>query len=322
MKFWYNPKFLSIIFIILISIPALKGLTKEGFYTSHDGETHTARIAQYYQALSDGQFPPRVANTLYNGLGSPIFVYIYPNPYILGSITHLLGFSYSSSFKIIMALGFIFSGIFSYLWLRSFFENEKAALLGAIYYIWAPYRFSLIYVRGSISEVIAYTFLPLSFYSFTKLSKLNNPKWIAISAVSLALLLLSQNLVALMSIPVLSLYIFLLALFNKSIKYLFNSFIAGTWAITIAAFTYLPALFERNYVRLDEIIKVAYPGHFVTLNQLIYSPWGYGFDLPGVLNDQMSFQLGLAHIVIFLGFYILVNLFYFLAKKSYYSILK
>src|SRR3989344_4862571 len=201
MKFWYNPNFLAIFSTIILSVPALKSLSTSGFYTSHDGETHTARIAQYYEALKDGQIPPRVAGAFYNGLGSPIFVYIYPLPYLLGSAIHFLGFSYVNSFKLIMALSFIFSGIFSYIWLKEILKSEKAAFLGAIFYSWVPYRFSLIYVRASLSEILAYTFLPLVLYSLTKLASNRNLIWVATSALSLSFLLLSQNLVAAMTIP-------------------------------------------------------------------------------------------------------------------------
>jgi len=51
-----------------------------------------------YQALADGQFPPRFAGSFYNGIGSPIFVYIYPLPYLFGSAIHVLGFSFANSF--------------------------------------------------------------------------------------------------------------------------------------------------------------------------------------------------------------------------------
>jgi hypothetical protein len=220
-KFWYNPNFLAIVALLLLSIPALKSLAIPGFYTSHDGETHTARIAAYYQALADRQLPPRFAGNFYNGLGSPIFVYIYPVPYLLGSAVHLLGFSFADSFKILMAAGFIFSAIFAYLWLKEVFKSEKAAFLGALFYAWAPYRFLLIYVRASISELLAYTFLPLLFYSLTKLKEKQSLLWISSSAISFSLVLLSQNLVAMISSFIIGGYILILSFHSKSFKYLF-----------------------------------------------------------------------------------------------------
>ena len=133
MKFWYNPNFLAIFFLLILSIPALKSLATPGFYTSHDGETHTARIAQYYQAIKDGQIPPRWAPTLNNNFGSPIFVYIYPVPYLTGALIHAVGFSYADTFKLLMILTFILSGVFAYVWLIEIWQNPRAAFLGALF---------------------------------------------------------------------------------------------------------------------------------------------------------------------------------------------
>lgn len=303
---------MAIFFLVILSFPALKNLAIPGFYTSHDGENHTARMAQYYNALKDGQFPPRFAGNFYNGLGSPIFVYVYPLPYLIGSLIHLIGFSYANSFKILMGLSFIFSGLFSYLWFKELFKTERAAFLGALFYMWAPYRFLLIYVRASLSEALAYTFVPLAFYSFTKLSAKNNIRWVAVSAISYSLILLSQNLVALMISPVLLIYSLLITNI-KSPKTLILPMISFGWGILIAAVTYLPSILERKFVRFDENISNNYLGHFATLKQLFYSPWGFGFDLPGTVNDQMSLQIGLAHI--FVAVVVLGTLLVFLKKN-------
>ena len=305
---------MPILFLIMLSIPALKSLSKSGFYTSHDGETHTVRIAQYYLALKDGQVPPRFATSLYQGLGSPIFVYIYPLPYILGSLLHFLSLSFVDSFKLLMALCFIGSGLSSYFWLKGVFKSEKAAFLGALYYTWVPYRFSLIYVRASISEMLAYTFLPLTLFCLTKLAVKRNETRTAATAISLAIVLLSQNLVALISLPLVGAYLLVQSLFSKSFKVLILGIIALMWGFAISSFTYLPSLLERNYTRFDETFSKAYLDHFVTIEQLIRSPWDYGFDLKGTINDKMSFQIGLAHILI--ATVTILMLIYFLVTKK------
>jgi len=304
-KLAYSPNFLAIIVFLLFSAFALKDLTIPGFYTSHDGETHVARIAQYYQALKDGQIPPRFAGSFYNNFESPIFVYIYPTPYFFGSLAHLAGFSFVNSFKLLMALGFIFSSIFCYAWLKELFKSPSAAFLGAMVYAWSPYRFQLIYVRGSISEHLAYTFVPLALYSLTKLKSDNRIHYIALSAVSIALIMLSQNLVALISMPLIGAYVVFLNIVGRhDWKFYFQALIAAFWGFLLSAFTYLPSLFERKYIVFDKVFSLVFNSHFVTFWQLIRSPWGYGFDLPGVVNDQLSFQMGLIHLLIIMIFII------------------
>ena len=293
-----KPWILAFIALLVLSLFGLKDLSKLGFYTNHDGETHTARIAQYYQALKDGQLPPRFANSFYNGLGSPIFVYIYPVPYALGSLIHALGISYVNSFKLLMFLGFFASSLTAYVWLKEVFKSEKAAFLGALFYIWVPYRFSLVFVRASVSELIAYIFVPLTLFILSKLSQKPNLKWTAANAISFSLILLSQNLVALLSIPIIGVYAIILTAKSRSKKYFFLSTASAIWGFAIAQITYLPSQLELKYVRFSENINNTFVDHFVTLKQLIRSPWDYGFDLPGTVNDTLSFQIGLAQILV------------------------
>lgn len=297
---FFSPSVLAILAILFFSIFALKDLAKPGFYTNHDGETHTARIAQYYLALKDGQIPPRIAPSLYNGLGSPILTYIYPLPYFLASVVHTAGFSYTDSFEIIMALGFIASGIFAYFWQKELFQSEKAAFLGALFYIFVPYRFSLIYVRGSISENTAYAFVPLVLYLINRLSKKTDLFHIALTAISFCALMLSQNLVFLLTLPLIFLYTIYLA-YPKKFKFLFAAFTSFIWAASISAFSYLPIILERENIKFNQIYTLIYADHFVSAKQLLYSPWGYGFSLSGT-NDLMSFQIGLAHLLVVLIF--------------------
>ncbi len=323
MNLWNKSNILALIFLCILSIFALKDLLKPGLYTSHDGETHTARIAQYYEALKDGQIPPRFAGSFYNGFGSPIFVYIYPLPYIIGSVAHLSGFSFVDSFKFLMASGFIFSGLFSYLWLKELFASRQAAFIGAMYYMYSPYRLQLIYVRGSISELIAYTFLPLALFFITKLRKSSSIKLIAASALSISAILLSQNLVAFVALPLIVIYSVIIDANIKSLKAVKQTVLAIILAMSISAFTYVPAIFERHLVKFDQVFKLVYNSHFVTVKQLIRSPWGYGFDLPGTVNDQMSFQIGLAHIfVLLIGLIMLAVILYRKIIKKIFNIYK
>ena len=316
-KLLTNPNILAILALVILSIFALKSLTTPGFYSSHDGETHTARMAQFYQALADGQFPPRIAGNLYNGLGSPILTYIYPLPYLLGSIVHFFRFSFADSFKIVIGAEFVFSAVACFFWLKEVFGSTRAAFLGALFYVWVPYRFLLIYVRGSISESTAYTFLPLLFYFLTRLPKKRNILNLALTSLSAAFFLMSQDLVAMISIPIIGGYVLLQSIFNKSPKYFLMAALAGILGFAIASINYLPSLFERNFIRFDEIYALTYVSHFVYFKQLIYSPWGYGFSLPGP-NDLMSFQIGLTHLLV-LAIFLLVLFVLSLKKISFFK---
>lgn len=289
--------FVYIFLIILLSIPALKALTIPEFYTNHDGVTHTARIANYYLAIKEGQIPPRLAPTLFGGLGFPMFIFIYPLPYFLASAVHAIGFSFTDSFEIIIGASFLLSAVTMFIFLRELFD-ELPAFVGALFYAWAPYRFSQLYVRAAIAESFAYIFVPLVFLSLLKLARTSKTRWVGIGSLSFAGLLLSHHLVSLMFLPVLALFglVFLKETQNKR-KYLLFSAIIAIIGLATAAFIYLPSIFERKFLRFDQLIDYS-AAHFVTIKQLIRSPWSYGFSMPGSLNDDMSFQVGLTHLLV------------------------
>src|SRR5690606_669882 len=80
-------------------------LSPQALWTD-DGHLHTARGAQYYLALRDGQFPPRWAGNLANGGGSPIFIFAYP----LMLLTHV------GVYIVLPGIGFVLAYNLSVLW--------------------------------------------------------------------------------------------------------------------------------------------------------------------------------------------------------------
>jgi len=289
----------SLIIIGTISLIGLRAFFATGFYTSHDGEKHAARIANYYSALNDGQFPPRWAGKLDGGMGSPIFVYIYPLPYLLGSIFHQIGMSFVDSYKLVMGGSYLLSGIFFYIWLKRRFGN-LASIVGAILYVWAPYRFLMLFVRGAYAESAAYMFVPLVFLASDKILERRTMKWVGIGSLFVAGLMLMHNLVAFIFLPVAVIYS-AISLFRNRINFRdsINLLISYTLGFLISSFVYIPDLLEKNLTHFDKYINYSQE-HFVYFWQLIRSPWNYGFSFAGP-NDGMSFQLGVSQIGIFLS---------------------
>lgn len=291
-KKFFSGHLLSLIVILFFSIVALWSLISHPFYTSHDGFTHTARIAAYYKIIKDGQFPPRWADNLNAGYGSPIFVYSYPLPYFFGSLLHAVKFSYQDSFRLVIILSTLASAIFMYFWLKSIF-GRLASMVGAIFYIWVPYRFLNIYVRGAFAENLAYTFLPLIFLSLQM-------RWNGLLALATAGLLLSHNVVAAMSVPIIFTWFVIQAIFTKGLKISLRILLSLSAGFLISSFIYAPDLLERMYIQFDQGISY-YQNHFVRWWQFFRSPWGFGYDLTGSDRDEMSFQLGMAQLVALVG---------------------
>lgn len=288
---------LPIVLLVSAALPALRSLAADGFYTSHDGLTHTARIANYYLAIKEGQLPPRLATNLFGGLGYPMFLFIYPLPYLLGAALYAGGFAFTTSFEIIIGASFVLSAVSMFIFLRDFFDVTPA-FVGALFYSWAPYRFSQLYVRAAIAESFAYIFVPLILLAIFKLSRTGKTRWVGIGSLSLSGLLLSHQLVSLMFLPVFVIFGYMFLKQTKRPRvYLLGAVAMTLVGISTAAFIYLPVLMERKFLRFDELIDY-YADHFVTLPQLVHSPWSYGFSMPGTMNDDMSFQVGLTHLLV------------------------
>src|SRR3990167_7437139 len=102
-------KYFGFIFLVFISIVPLVALLHPGLPITHDGQDHVARIANFYQSLSEGNIIPRWAENLNWGYGHPILMFLYPLPSYATSLFHLLGFSLVDSVKLVFAVAFIAS---------------------------------------------------------------------------------------------------------------------------------------------------------------------------------------------------------------------
>ena len=152
-------KYFGFIILVVLGFIPLVSLFHPGLPLTHDGQDHVARIANFYLSLTEGNIIPRWAGNLNWGYGHPILMFLYPLPSYSVSLFHFLGFTLVDSLKIIFGLTFILSGVGMYLWLREQF-GEEAGIAGGVLYMFAPYRFVDLYVRGAIGEHIAFVFIP------------------------------------------------------------------------------------------------------------------------------------------------------------------
>lgn len=280
---------IAFLLLFFLGFIPLISLLHQGLPLTHDGQDHVARIANFYDSLREGNIIPRWAENLNWGYGHPILMFLYPFPSYIASLFHFLGFSLVDSIKIVFGFTFIASGIAMYLWINEMI-NEKAGFLAAILYIFAPYRFIDLFVRGAIGEHAAFIFPPLILYFLLKISKKRSRFYLIGGSLSMAGLVLSHNAISLMFLPLIFLYIFYLAWQLKFEKY----FIVSTLCIIIlgfglSAFFWVPAFFEGKYTLRDIVTKGTYVLSFVDFKNFLYGKWNYG------ITGQFSVQVGILH---------------------------
>lgn len=293
----YVKKNLSLLFIFLISLLPLINLLHQGLFLTHDGLDHVARIASFYSSLKEGNIIPRWSGNLNWGYGHPIFMFLYPLPSFSASFFHLLGFSFVNSLKIVFAISYSLSGIFMFLWLRKFL-NSKSAVVGSILYLFSPYRFIDIYVRGAIGEHVAFVFLPLvllALYNiFTNKTKLIRHLYLdfLFVAISFSFLILSHNAISLLFIPFIIFYCLYLYFQNKDKQKLIFSSMSLFFGFLFSFFFWFPAFFEGKYTLRDIVTRGEYAFRFVEIKQLFYGSWSYGG------TGQFTVQLGIVSIIL------------------------
>ena len=306
---------LVILFIILASVFTLKDLFRPDFYTSHDGPHQVVRLYHYDQLLRQGQIPPRWVNDLNHGFGYPLFIFSYHMPWLISAPFMFFGLSVFISIKMTYLTGFILSGILMYFYQKKLF-GVLPAFIGAFLYLFAPYRFSNIFVRSSIGDATAFIFPPLIFWSFDVVrskGKLNY-FWLFLYAASLSALLLTHAMLFFLYVLILSVYILYWFVFSSNRKKIISVNVLGfLMAVSLSAFYLFPSLLERNFTVFNSVMKNAFSSQsFIPISRLFYSPWGYG--VVDAYEGAMSLQLGFAQ---WLSFLLGILLFiYLLTRKS------
>lgn len=305
-----------LLLVILIGFFGVKALFHSGFYTSHDGEHQVIRLYHFNQALKDGQVPPRWAGTADNGYGYPLFIFSYQSPWFIGIPLLKVGLSLTDAIKGVFVIGYLLSGIFMYLWLKEML-GLFPGLLGSVLYLWAPYRFSNIFVRASLGEATAFIFIPLVFWGIWKVrEKRETTKGIILVSLGLAGVILSHLMVLIIFALPLFFWVLLQGKEAKNNKLFIGGVIAGSFlGIILSSYYLIPAIFEKQFTVATQILQSHFLDHFVNLKQLIYSKWGYGFDFPGTVNDEMSFQVGIAQWLAMILLAILSLITWFRQKK-------
>lgn len=306
-KDWFK----RIIPIIVISIIGISSFFHPGFFPSHDGEWMVVRFSDFHRSLADGQWPVRWAGRLNFGYGYPVFNFLYPGTFYLTEFFHLLKLNFVDSVKATFVFSFILSGFFMYLFAKEWW-GKWGGLASAVLYLYTPYRFVDMYVRGSLGESVAFMFPPLILWAITKIFKNTNDTvliWIAIGALGIAGLITTHNVIAYLFMPLIILFILFLHLkcsSQKNVNLLTVYCLLFTvLGIAVSAFFWLPALWDKQYTIFDQVVISDFSKNFASIKELIFPSWGYGPSRP---EDpaSMSFQIGIVNILIVISTLIMI----------------
>ena len=290
---------LVVLLLLLFTVPAVRELFVPGGFTSHDLTHHVLRQISMDKLLSEGQFPPRWSGELNNGFGYPVFLFNYPLPALTGEVFHKIGLDFVDSVKAVLVLSFFTSGVGMYLFLKALANSKLAAFLGSIFYIYAPIRFLIVYVSGTAGFALGAALVPFLFWAITKLSQNTSFWYILAGSLSLVALITAHNVTTIIFTPaVLGLSGLMVWRSKERLATSRNLGMMFLLGLGLSAWFWLPATFEKSLLRYDEVMGRFWADQYPTFDQLIRSPWGYGFAKPKGEPDGISFQIGLIHLAI------------------------
>ena len=279
------------IIICLLGLPASWPLWKSSLPRSFDGLFHLYRLLELHQLLGQGTLFPRWAPDLFFGYGYPIFEYVPALPYYLTEILHLLGLNLTQTLLLSFASSLLASGVAMYFFVEDTF-GPKAGLLSAVAYMYAPFHLYDILFRGHLPGAWSMVLYPLVLWSFRRLINIGAPRYFMASTLLLAALILTHNPASLTFMPFLTFFVVVLISLKER-----GRASAATRAATavlvgagLAAFFWVPALWQRQFVQLDRMITppdLDYHTHFLSPGELLApSPAAdTGLMNPGVPNN-------------------------------------
>lgn len=193
----------NLILIPLLAIFAIAPLTRPGFFLAHSGFLPVLNLFDLETTLPGLGWAPRIGEE-YN-----FFTSEGPLPYALAEAFRLLGMSGTQAVKVVYALGFLFSGLAIYALARRFF-GPSGGLIAALVYTYLPYHLAVVYLRGAFAESVAFILFPLLLWAVDVGLKEGGRFALALSALLLAALALTQAGLALLYALFLWAYIFAL----------------------------------------------------------------------------------------------------------------
>jgi hypothetical protein len=284
--------------LVLLALPVCISLLNSRLPEGHDATEYIPRMVEFHESIRTGVLLPRWAPDLSHGIGQPLFLYNPPMFYYTAEFWHLLGFDFVRSMNLACIALVLASAAGIFLLGRLYF-GDTGAWLAAAAYLYAPYFATNLYVRTAWAEFAAFPFFAFALYGFGAYSKSGSRKFLLIGAAAYAGVLASHNAAALLFTPVLLGFIALTSWLARSWTIARNQALGVALGLALSAFVWIPGVVMNQVVHLEALMEGAtrYSNHFVYLHQLIDSPWGYGFSVPGD-QDGMSFSLGWSHLLI------------------------
>jgi hypothetical protein len=303
--------------LFLLALPALLPLFSSAPTRSADGLLHLYRLTQLDALWRQGIFFARWFPDVAYGYGLPLFNYYAPLAYYLTAPLHWLGAPSTLALNLSLAAALWLGAVGMFFFARALLESldalarrgteprenfpELAALIAALAYLYAPYLGFNALQRANLAEQWALAFAPFALWRVLELTRRVTPLNWTLALLTFAALLLAHNVTGFLFAPLFLFFGAACALTQP------KPFTPRVWAgivsaflgaLALAAFFWLPALLERDYIQIARVIVTPdfdYRFNFVAPQALLAL-------LPradtGRLNPSYPDTLGLVQVIL------------------------
>src|SRR5581483_9604019 len=275
---WGPPALIAIV-AIHISLAMIGG----DWPDTHERIWYPVRLVEYVQGWRGGSFYPRWCPDLYGGYGYPFFNYYAPGFFTTAAIFMVsLGVSATTALELTIGLFTVLGGLGVYGLVRGETRRSDAALLSALVFLYAPYRFTDMFTRGDYAEHAALSLLPFAVWGYRALGRADDGKVPLIgvlAAVAHAAVWICHTITGLYTTEVIGLMLLIGAFVHRRRKPELQRVLIGCCvlllALAMASIYLLPAWFERSLVNLQRVRD----GIFHPTKNLVEGAWpfAYGF---------------------------------------------
>lgn len=256
-------------------------LSNPGLPNGSDVLYHTYRAAEMNRAWEIGLLQPTWADGLYYGYGSPLWHFYASLTYHLSSaLMQVAGISALTALRTLIVAALIVASVSTYLFTRAY-AGRLAGVIAALIYVYSPYLlYTEPYARGAYPELLAFALLPLIFWRFDRLLQTGRGLDALLAALSLYVLIITHNLMAVTITVLLALWLLWRMLpyvraGRDALRPFGVAFLAGLIGIGLGAHFWLPVVLESPTVNLDNLTGVSllnYENFFVPLGDLLALP--------------------------------------------------
>lgn len=281
---WPSSQLVPFIIIILVSLALLIPVASSPPLLHDSFPIDWVWADQFTSLLAHGNLLPRWLPLSNSGLGSPVFYYYPPGAFYLTGLFGLAGLSTYSSIMAAFGTASAASGVFTFAWLK---HRSHRPLLGALFFVAAPYAWFDFTRRGALAESVAIIFVPLIAIGLRRVAERKSPLLLTISYAGMIFTHLPLALLT----SVFLILPYVLVHRRETLKFAEG----GTLGILLSSSTLLPALAldkwrEAGWLWLNPVFKPAYWSVFA-------HHWEVGFVLQVHL---MLLTIGLAGLMLFL----------------------